>query len=112
MRRRDNAKREQWRERIRQWRASGKSAEAFGREHGVSAAAVYWWSRTFKKQLATRTMSPPMPSVTFMPLAVRAATMERESIEVVVRGGRRVRVPERFSVSTLQEVVRAIEALH
>jgi hypothetical protein len=54
------------------------------------------------------------PTVTFvqMPLKAAALTASRaEAIEVLLRGERRVRVPENFSVQTLQAVVRALEAV-
>lgn len=37
--------REQWAERVRAQRASGKSMSVFCREHGIEVRKFWWWSR-------------------------------------------------------------------
>lgn len=113
MKQRDMTKRTRWRAWIEEWQASGKTAEVFGREHGVSTSTVYWWRKELGRQLPA-VRATQVPSVTFVQMPLKAAklsTAPRETIEVVVRGERRVRVPENFSSSTLQAVVRALEAI-
>lgn len=116
MRQRNETKQAQWREWIAQWQASGKTAEVFAREHGVSTSTVYWWRNQLQRQLpAVRpTQTQHTPTVTFVQIplkAVRASAASREAIEVVLRGDRLVRVPDQFSATALQAVVRALEAI-
>ena len=113
MRQRDMTKRAQWRAWISEWQASGKTAEVFGRERGVSPSTVYWWRKELARQLPAM-RAAHVPSVTFVQMPLKAATRitaEREAIEVVVRGERRVRVSENFLAPTLQAVVRALKAI-
>lgn len=38
-----------WARRVAAWRQSGKSAEAFAEEHGLSDATLRWWSTRLRK---------------------------------------------------------------
>ncbi len=38
------AKAAEWAERVRAWRASGKTAVAFAVEHGIAEATLRWWA--------------------------------------------------------------------
>ena len=114
MRQQDATKRKQWRGWIQQWQASGKTAEEFGREHGVSASTVYWWRKELGRQLPAVRANVQSPSIAFVQLPLKAAVMNGargESLEVVLRGERRVRVPDSFSAQTLQAVMRALDAI-
>jgi len=109
----DTAKRELWRARIAEWKRSGKPAAEYGREHGVSKAAVYWWSKELQQHLPVARPSTTAMAFVRLPtrVSVPAAPSTTPMLEVVVRGERRVRVPAEFSASTLQQIVRALEAV-
>lgn len=40
----ERASRDQWRERVRRWRRSGKSADDFAAEIGVKPSTLTWWA--------------------------------------------------------------------
>ncbi len=45
---------QQWLERVRMWRASGKSAAAFAAEHGYAEATLRWWASQLSRPPETR----------------------------------------------------------
>lgn len=107
----DQDKREQWRERIREWELSGKAAGEFARQWGVDVSTVYWWRKQLREQVPAVRTNTKMAFVK-VPMQTPTRAAERcETIEIVLRGDRRVRVAENFSERALQAVVRALEAM-
>jgi len=51
-----------------EWHRSGKSIAAFAREHGVSAARLYWWKRRLSNPAARSSMMS-LASATVVPVA-------------------------------------------
>ena len=51
-----------------EWHRSGTSIAAFAREHGVSAARLYWWKRRLSKPAARSSMMSLVPA-TVIPVA-------------------------------------------
>ena len=51
-----------------EWHRSGTSIAAFAREHGVSAARLYWWKRRLSKRVARSSMMSLVPA-TVIPVA-------------------------------------------
>src|SRR4029077_2664355 len=100
---RDARKEHQWRRWIEEWRTSGLSVRAFCARHRLSQASFYAWRR----ELQRREAAPPA----FVPVRVVAADgpPPGTTIEVVLRGGRTVRVAPGFDAATLQHVVAALE---
>lgn len=103
------AKRQYWREAearvvVEAWRQSGKSAEAFAREHGVHAERLRRW--------AARLEAAGSPVLTFYPVRLRAEGERAEplELEVVLRDGRAVRVPYGFAPDHLQRLLQVLEA--
>ncbi len=100
---RDARKEQQWRRWIEAWRTSGLSVRAFCARHGLSPQSFYAWRR----ELQRRDAKPPA----FVPVRVVGAGTPAavSSIEVVLQGGRTVRVASGFDAATLQQVVAALE---
>jgi transposase len=100
---RDARKEHQWRRWIEGWRASGLSVRAFCARHGLSQASFYAWRR----ELPRREAAPPA----FVPVRVVGAEAPApgRTIEVVLCGGRTVRVAPGFDAATLQQVLVALE---
>ena len=100
---RDARKEQQWRQWIEQWRRSRLSVRAFCARHGLSQPSFYAWRR----ELQRRDTAPPA----FVPVRVVGANVAGPSsgIEVVLGGGRTVRVAPGFDATTLQQVVAALE---
>lgn len=114
-----------WVERIREWRASGLSAENFARTKGYKASTLCWAASQVRRsaELAAPT-SPrsgeaqgggraerqtPLSSKAprFLPVRPRAAEMTVAEMVVEI-GAARVRVLRGFDASLLGEVVRAL----
>jgi hypothetical protein len=114
-----------WVERIREWRASGLSAEEFATSQGYNASTLCWAASLLRP--AAKSPAPTLPSSgethsrarpkrrtppssktpRFLP--VRARTASTVAAEMVVEiGAARIRVPRGFDVSLLGEVVRAL----
>ena len=113
-----------WVERIREWRASGLSAEDFATSKGCKASTLRWAS-----SLLRGAAKPPAPTIPTSAVTASRARPERrtrssgeaprflpvrsgprtEAVEMVVEiGGARIRVLRGFDVSLLSEVVRAL----
>jgi hypothetical protein len=90
------------------WRASGRSLAAFADEHGLSRARLARWRE--------RLQGKRMPAPVFHPVRVvgereRGATAPTPApLELVVEGGRRIRITAGFDAELLAELVRVVES--
>jgi hypothetical protein len=120
---------EQWAALIEQWRAGGLSLPAFCERHGLRKGTMQNW--VYKPALklaveeARRATQAPCetpaevaevaePTPAFLPVKIPPVATEPEStrhapIEVVLRKGRRIRVPRGFDPQTLRQVVAVLE---
>jgi transposase len=100
---RDSRKEEQWRRWIDLWQKSGLSVRAFCARHGLAAPSFYAWRRAIR----LRDAAP----VSFVP--VQLSPDERPAIancfEVVLAGGRTLRVAPGFDAATLQQLLAVLE---
>jgi transposase len=135
---RNHAKEQHWRRQVAGWRRSGDSVRAYCQAHGLSEQSFYQWRRVLAQRdahaaagapdagaeraasagarltpgrirvtdgtAATGATSPFVP-VRLVPEAPSSA------VEVVLRGGRVLRVADGFSVQALCQVVAALEEL-
>jgi len=116
--------REKWTARIRDWRASGKSAEDFAADKDYEAASLRWAASqvgalteaAVPKQApaaATRrrpqTSAPKAQAPRFVPVRVRRSAVPPLGEMVVEVGGARIRVPRGADMTLLGEVVRALQ---
>lgn len=99
-------KRDEWAKRVERWKRSGLSAMAFGEREGFNGYTLRWWSSQLNREPL---VEEPRPK--FVELVVPAAPViaESASIEVVVRDGVRVVVPNDFDENTLRRVLRVVE---
>jgi hypothetical protein len=93
-----------WRERIQRQQANGQSVREFCVEAGLSVPSFYWWRRELRIRDA-RCGAGHRPR--FVPVWVTAAS---SVLEVVLGGGRVVRVGGGFDADHLRAVVAALEA--
>lgn len=103
------------------WASSGESMAAFARRHELTVQRLRWWKRwLMPTTTASATDEGDALGVTFLPVhvvdhqvvsepVVGVSTAER--LEVVVRGGRVIRVPDAFEPRTLARVVQTLETL-
>jgi len=109
-----------WRRVLAAWRQSGVTQAAFCRREGISTATFYWWKRRLGGEgkgsaCATRRAPHADRFVELRPAeAATASTGPAPLIgpvyEVVLAGGRTIRVGERFDPETLSRLIAAVEA--
>jgi hypothetical protein len=109
---------EEWRDLVEGWRRSGQSRDRYARERGVKATTLGWWA----SELARRERSESgglarVGAASFLPVrvvdaaahAVRSARPSAGRIELVLRGGRKLRVPVGADATWVARVVVAVE---
>lgn len=125
----DRTKEQLWRKHVTGWRRSGQSVRAYCRAAGLAEPSFYNWRRVLAERdtggaapteraadhgasgRAAATRAGGGAVSPFVPMRLVADTPPAAAIEVVMRGGRVVRVPAGFAASTLRAVVAALEEL-
>ena len=123
---RDRGKERFWRQHLAAWRRSGRGIRDYCRNAGLSEPSFYAWRRVLaerqsERQSARRMVASarkqaerPEQSTTaaaFVPVRLIEESAVAGSVEVMVRGGRVVRVAAGFAATTLREVVAVLEGL-
>jgi transposase len=94
-----------WRDLICRQRAGGLSVAAFCRRNGVAGSSFFAW----KRKIGSLPAAPAFVEATVV--ATPPAGRPAGSVEVRLRGGRRVRVCRGFDRDLLAEVIAVLEAL-
>lgn len=97
---------ESWKRLVGQWRDSGKSVAAFCRDQKVSEPSFYVWRRRLGVGKPAR--CGPALSKTFLPVTV--VPSPEAMAELVLRGGRVLRLHGESSLTRLVELVKALES--
>ena len=99
-----------WREQLRGQQASGQGVREFCRGAGLSVPSFYWWRREVRIRDARRrgTNRPQFVPVQMTPKPPTGAAV---GVEVVLAGGRLIRVGSGFDADHLRAVVAALEAV-
>lgn len=100
---RELAKEKFWRKTIRAFAASGQSVRAFCRARQLSEPSFYAWRRTLARRDAA---TPAAPG--FVP--VRLADAMSVPMEIVLAGGRSIRLRPPVGRAALVEIVAALES--
>ena len=100
---RDEQKEQQWRRWISDWRASGLSVRAFCERRGLAIPSFYAWRRTLEQRATAK--------AAFVPVQILAdvAPAKASALELVLAGGRIVRVAPGFDAATLRRLLAALE---
>lgn len=96
-----------WRKHIRTQAGSGLSIAGYCRRHGLREYGFYWWRR----ELARRDAEPPLHLATFVPVTVASqppVPAGAGRIEIVLPGGRRVRVMGLVDKGMLADVLAVL----
>lgn len=117
--------REVWEKRVARWRESGLTAKEFALELGVNANTLGHWAWRLGHSEAKRTTEPTRarpkpsrPSVAFVeviPASPRAEQPQRAPsqaaapFELVLAGGRTLRVPADFAAESLRRLLTLLE---
>jgi len=100
---RDPRNEQRWRRRIQEWQASGLTVQAFCARHALAPPTFYAWRRQLQQRDAA--------ARTFVP--VRVVPDEEPAhatpLEVVLAGGRRLRVTPGFDPATLRQLLAVLE---
>jgi transposase-like protein len=110
----DPAKERSWRRLLQLWRQSGLTVRDFCARHAVQEASFYAWRRELarrdrQKATTTKSLAAPRPAAAFVELAIAADEPKPAAIEVVVAGGRLLRVRWGFDAELLRRLVRVLE---
>jgi len=96
-----------WREQVRRQQSSGRSVREFCDGAGLSVPSFYWWRREVRIRAARRgTGDRPR----FVPVRMTPEPAAGAALEVVLGGGRSIRVGSGFDADHLRAVVTALEA--
>ena len=119
--RRDRSKERFWRGLLRLWRRSSQTIRDFCAEHEVSEPSFFAWRRMIaeRDQQRLRHDNPnsraganPLPKANeqpaFVPLRV-VSTAADMAFDVVLKGGRVVRVPVGFEAASLRRLLAVLE---
>jgi transposase len=99
---RDPRNEQRWRRRIREWQASGLTVRDFCARHALAQPTFYAWRRQLQQREAACTFVPVRVVPDQEPTPVT-------SLEVVLAGGRRVRVTPGFDPATLRQLLAVLE---
>jgi hypothetical protein len=125
-----------WAKRIERWKDSGLTAAEFAAETGINAHSLSWWQWKLSAEAKAQDVAPT-PVVASQPaeddeIAPRRKTRRRcrrskpavasamtfvemtpttrnESLEVVLAGGRSIRVPVGFDAPTFERLLGILE---
>jgi hypothetical protein len=102
---RDGNKEQYWRQVLTRWQSSGLSVRAYCEIHRISLPSFYWWRREIPRRDRAQTQ--------FLPVRVVAEAVASDgdgsAIEVVLAGGRCLRVRPGFDRATLLRLLDALE---
>ena len=105
-----------WAERIRQWRASGKTAEEFATGQGFEGSTLrYWSSELNRRTRESKPVAAPARAVRATPrvrvVRVRASSLRAaDALMIVAVGAARIELHAGFDRALLREVVDALGA--
>jgi hypothetical protein len=97
-----------WREQLRRQQSSGQGVREFCVGAGLSVPSFYWWRREVRIRDARRGGS--VDRLRFVPVRMTPEPSVDASLEVVLGGGRSIRVGSGFDADHLRAVVAALEA--
>jgi transposase len=95
-----------WREQLRRQQASGRGVREFCEGAGLSVPSFYWWRREVRIRDSRAGAVRPR----FVPVRLASESFADASLEVVLGGGRSIRVGSGFDADHLRAVVAALEA--
>ena len=99
----------EWTRILDRWKSSGLSGRAFCQREGLGAPNFYAWKRKLRLRGSSRGAPSRSQRLKFVPVEVRAAPPSAAPLEVVVAGGRVVRVPSGFDTAALTRLLSVLE---
>ncbi len=102
-------RRHHWAGVISEWEQSGSTQVGFCRERGIAIATFRWWRSRLNVDSAPVAKRRSTSDTTWVPVTLSDGVATASAIEVVVAGGRIVRIPGPISEELLQRVIAAAE---
>jgi transposase len=100
-----------WRRWLVRWNRSGLTQTEFCRRHGLKLANFAWWKRRLTLRIGAGTSRSEARSASAAKFVEVALPAERASgYEVVLSGGRVVRVPDEFDAESVSRLISAVES--
>jgi hypothetical protein len=110
----------EWAEEVAAWKRSGSSARAYALGRGISASTLAWWSSRGEAGHAVSVASVSPSSARarvragrheFLPVKIVAPAEDapRVEAEIVLVGGRRVRVAGALTLEQLARLLQVVE---
>jgi transposase len=107
---RKSPKEQHWRQLLERWQRSGLSVRAFCRRHHLAEPTFYAWRRALREGDRSANGRQGPGAVTFLPVHVQDdQTDPSPSLELVLGGGREVRIPPGFDPATLRALLAVLE---
>ncbi len=115
-RQRDSRKEHQWRRIVANWQRSGQTVRVFCAQHGLLEQSLYSWRRIIaqrdqdagalrQQQGSNTTEAAKPPRFVSVHVTPPAVTDVSSRLEIVLPGGRMVRVPVGFDLATLRQLL-------
>jgi hypothetical protein len=108
--------RDEWRAILGRWRASGLGLKAFAEAEGLVWRTLQHWKYILGREpeperprRASRRGPSAAVSVPFLEVRAREVSPGTDAFEVILGGGRRVRVPAAFETEALRRLVATLE---
>jgi hypothetical protein len=102
--------RAQWAERVRQWKASGLTSEAFAVRKGLNKSTLLWWSSRLRVEAkASLRRQEPAPAFVEVKLPAPHSEAADSVFEIELCNGIRVRLGGHVDTSQLQRVLAVLE---
>ena len=97
-----------WRKTIREAARSGLSTREFCRQRQLHESQFYWWQRRLGARPAVQSRKPAAGSASFALVSEETGTADA-GIELVLAGGRRLRIAKGVDEATLRSVLSALD---
>ena len=96
-----------WAERIKRWKTSGMSAQAFATELGVSAVTLLNWKGKLQRLALAQESGEPSPAkAARAKRAPKVVQQQTSGFELVIGNGMTLRVAQDFDEAALSRLVR------
>lgn len=109
--RRNRAREQFWRDTLKQFAESGRGVRAFCKSRNLSEGSFYCWRRTLAERDAAASSGPGRPGTPPAFLPVRITDQVAGPMEIVLAGGRRIRLRGPVDRAALAEVVAVLESV-
>ncbi len=104
----ESKKAEIWRGRIREAARSGLSTREFCRRRNLKESQFYWWQRRLKESRPRTARSQAEPGASCALISEEGGAVDA-GIELMLAGGRRLRISRGVDEATLRSVLAVIE---